>query len=116
MSYPQGSCSRILNQHRVAWLRRSGLGYVTPKYPEMTGADSICSFSNHLLYSVLGYYVYSALMLLGLKLRAIAALQAINAIASAGAAFLIYRWALRFIGSVPASLCCMLLFAFGATW
>jgi len=71
---------------------------------------------NHLLYSVLGYYLYQTCARVGLHLRAIEVLQILNAIVSVGAACLVYRFAVRITRSAFVALFCALIFACGATW
>ena len=71
---------------------------------------------NHLIYNVVGYLFYRLLRVIGLDLRAIAALQIMDSILgvlSAYVLFLILRSCLR---SVYVSLCLTLLFSFSATW
>lgn len=71
---------------------------------------------NHLIYNLVGYVFYRALQLVGFNLRAVAALQILNAFCSALTAvllFLILRGTLR---SVYYAITLTLLFAFSATW
>jgi hypothetical protein len=71
---------------------------------------------NHLIYNVVGYLFYRLLRVIGLDLRAVAALQILDSILgvlSAYVLFLILKSSLR---SVYVSLCLSLLFSFSATW
>ena len=71
---------------------------------------------NHLIYNLVGYLFYRLLRLIGLDLRAVAALQIMDSILgvlSAYVLFLILKSSLR---SVYLSLCLTLLFSFSATW
>ncbi len=71
---------------------------------------------NHLLYSALGYWLYSAALACGFSLRAISVLQIFNIIVSAAAGFLVFVLSKRVTNSSSIALLCWLLFAFGATW
>lgn len=72
--------------------------------------------ANHLLYNVLGYLPYAALNSLGLDIRAISVMQAINAVLGGAAAFAIFHILRRVTGSNYYAACLSLLFAFSATW
>ena len=71
---------------------------------------------NHLMYSVLGYAVYTVYTVCGLHLRAISVLQIFNVALSVIAAYVLYKIALRLTNTSSVALFCTLLFAFGATW
>lgn len=71
---------------------------------------------NHLLYSALGYWLYSAALVCGFNLRAITVLQIFNIFVSAAAGFLVFVLSKRVTNSFSIALFCWLLFAFGATW
>jgi hypothetical protein len=77
---------------------------------------SILFHPNHLLYSVLGYFLYSLLGSVGLHPRAITVLQLVNVFASAGSTALIFVLTKRLCRSTGIAAFCSLLFAFGATW
>jgi hypothetical protein len=71
---------------------------------------------NHLVYNFVGYSFYKVLHAIGFELRAITALQILNALLSAacaGVLFVILKDSLR---SLYLSVCLTLLFAFSATW
>jgi len=69
---------------------------------------------NHLLYDSIGYFVWTALRGLGLQVRAIAALQAINMVLAAVCVYILQRTLLRLTQSVYLSTTLTLLFAFSA--
>lgn len=71
---------------------------------------------NHLLYSALGYVLYSAAWNCGLTIRAITILQILNVFASATAGYVLYGFSKRLTGSDSLALFSWLLFTFGATW
>ncbi|MGI8962523.1 MAG: hypothetical protein ACR2IV_22750 [Bryobacteraceae bacterium] len=71
---------------------------------------------NHLIYSALGYLLYSAALVCGLGLRALTLLQIFNAVISVVAGFVVFVVARRITNSSSIALSCWLLFAFGATW
>ena len=77
---------------------------------------SILFHPNHLLYTALGYGMYSALSACGLHVRAITVLQVFNVLVSAAAGFALYSLARRITRSSLLALLCWLLFTFGATW
>ncbi len=77
---------------------------------------SVLFHPNHLLYSVLGYALYSSLNSVGLHPRAITLLQCVNVLAGAGAAALLFHSVKRLCGSTLLAIFCFLLFAGGATW
>lgn len=69
---------------------------------------------NHLLYDSVGYFVWIALRSLGLQVRAIAVLQAINMALAAISAGILQRTLLRLTQSAYLSTTLTLLFAFSA--
>ena len=71
---------------------------------------------NHLLYSALGYWLYSAALACGFSMRALSVLQIFNTVVSAAAGFVVFVLAKRITSSSSIALFCWLLFAFGATW
>jgi hypothetical protein len=71
---------------------------------------------NHLLYSALGYVLYSTALAIGLHLRAVTLLQMFNVAVSAVTGLLIFLLSKRITSSYSMALFCWLLFAFGATW
>ncbi len=71
---------------------------------------------NHLLYSALGYLLYSAAVSCGLTMRAITVLQVFNVLTSAAASYLVYVLSKRLTGSGRIASFSWLLFACGATW
>lgn len=77
---------------------------------------SVLFHPNHLLYSGLGYLLYSAALHLGFHLRAITVLQVSNVVASVATAFVILQVSKRITSSPSLGLFSFLLFAFGATW
>lgn len=77
---------------------------------------SALAHPNHLLYTVFGFALYRAASALHIHARAITVLQALDVVASAAAAWVIYRFALRLIRSATLALFCPILFAAGATW
>jgi hypothetical protein len=71
---------------------------------------------NHLVYSALGYLLYSAALACGLNLRALTLFQILNVVVSIAAGFVVFVLAKRITRSSSIALFCWLLFAFGATW
>jgi hypothetical protein len=71
---------------------------------------------NHLIYNVVGYLVYRLLRVIGLDLRAVAALQVLNSIFGALSAYVLFLILKSSLRSVYVSLCLTLLFSFSATW
>jgi len=71
---------------------------------------------NHLVYSALGYFLYSAALACGIHVRAIAVLAAFNALASACTAYVLFALSRRLTGSYVIALFSSLLFAAGAMW
>jgi hypothetical protein len=71
---------------------------------------------NHLLYDSLGYVVWIALHSMGLQVRAIAVLQAINMVLAAVSAHILQRTLLRLTQSIYLSTTLTLLFAFSAVF
>lgn len=71
---------------------------------------------NHLLYSALGYVIYSAVSACGLSMRAITVLQILNVVLSVCASYLILFLTKRLTVSFPIAFFCAVLFAFGAIW
>lgn len=71
---------------------------------------------NHLLYDVLGYFLYAFVRNFGFHVRAIAVLQYSNLFVSLCCGYLVFRIARRFFGTSPAAYFCWLLFSFGALW
>ena len=71
---------------------------------------------NHLLYDSVGYLVWIGLRTLGLQVRAIAVLQAINMVLAAVCVCLLHRTLLRLTQSVYLSTTLTLLFAFSAVF
>ena len=69
---------------------------------------------NHLLYDSVGYFVWIALRSLGLQIRAIAVLQAINMALAAVCVYILQRTLLRLTQSVYLSTTLTLLFALSA--
>jgi hypothetical protein len=79
-------------------------------------SHAILFHPNHLLYSALGYVLYSAALACGFNTRAIAVLQILNIAVSVAAGFLIFALSKRITNSSSIARFCWLLFAFGATW
>jgi hypothetical protein len=71
---------------------------------------------NHLVYSALGYLLYSAALACGLHLRAVTLLQILNVVVSTLAGFVLFVLSKRITNSSSIAFFCWLLFAFGATW
>lgn len=71
---------------------------------------------NHLLYSALGYALYSAALACGIDIRAISVLAAFNAFIGACAAYVLFALSKRLTGSSTIALFSALLFAAGAMW
>ncbi|MBV9404130.1 MAG: hypothetical protein JO211_02220 [Acidobacteriaceae bacterium] len=71
---------------------------------------------NHLLYSPLGYLLYSAALACGIHTRAITVLQLFSICISAAASAVLYVLAKRSTGSANVAAFCGILFASGATW
>ena len=69
---------------------------------------------NHLVYNVIGYLGWNAARGLGLQVRALAVLQAINMVAGAASAWLVQRTLLRTTRSAYLSTSLTVLFAFSA--
>ncbi len=72
--------------------------------------------ANHLLYSAVGYLLYSAAVSCGLTMRAITVLQIFNVLLSAAAGYVVYVLSKRLTGSQSIAVFSWLLFACGATW
>src|SRR6266516_597846 len=79
-------------------------------------SHAILFHPNHLLYSALGYVLYSAALACGSNARAITVLQIFNVAVSVAAGFLVFVLSKRITNSSMTALFCWLLFAFGATW
>jgi hypothetical protein len=77
--------------------------------------SAILFHPNHLVYSALGYLLYSAALACGLNLRALTLLQMLNVVVSVAAGLVVFVLAKRVTKSFIA-LFCWLLFGFGATW
>lgn len=71
---------------------------------------------NHLIYNSIGYLAWRAVGSLGLSVRALGVLQAINMVAAAVCAWLMQRTLLRMTGSAYLSTTLTLLFAFSAVF
>jgi len=71
---------------------------------------------NHLLYDSVGYLAWIALRSLGLHVRAITVLQAINMVLAAVCVYILHRTLLRLTESVYLSTTLSLLFAFSAVF
>lgn len=71
---------------------------------------------NHLLYNLVGYVFYRTLQSLGFNLRAVTALQILNALLSAGACAVLFQILRHSLRSVYLAFTLSLLFAFTATW
>ena len=83
---------------------------------DAAGANVSLAHPNHLLYNFAGYFCYKLLRGFDANIRAIAALQILNSLFSAGCAailFIILRDTLR---STYFSVCLASLFALSATW
>ncbi|MGI9071134.1 MAG: hypothetical protein ACR2JB_07405 [Bryobacteraceae bacterium] len=79
-------------------------------------APAILLHPNHLVYSALGYLLYSTALACGLELRSLTLLQILNVVVSIGAGFVVFGLSKRITRSSSIALFCWLLFAFGATW
>lgn len=71
---------------------------------------------NHLLYNVVGYFLYKCTRALGLNWRAVEVLQFANSVVSVLTAWLLFRVLKRCLQSGYLSWTLTLLFAFSATW
>ncbi len=71
---------------------------------------------NHLLYNVVGYFLFKAARIAGLQLRAIEVLQLANSVVSVLTAYLIYQILRRSLRSDYLVWCLTLAFAFSSTW
>ena len=71
---------------------------------------------NHLIYNVVGSLFYHLLLGVGLKIRAIAALQILNSILSGASAFVLFLILRTVLKSRYLTYSLTLLFAFSATW
>ncbi len=71
---------------------------------------------NHLLYNVIGYFLYKATQAVGLKWRAIEVLQVANSVVSVLTAYLLYRILKRSLRSNYLVWSLTLAFAFSSTW
>jgi hypothetical protein len=72
--------------------------------------------ANHLLYNVFGYAAYAAANGLGIDARAIAVLQALNAVLGGAAAYALFQILWKIKPSLYRAATLTLLFAFSATW
>jgi len=79
-------------------------------------SHTILFHPNHLVYSALGYLLYSAALAFGLHVRALTLLQLLNVAVSALAGFVVFVLSKRITNSSSIALFCWLLFAFGAIW
>ncbi|HEX8845224.1 MAG TPA: hypothetical protein VF791_11300 [Pyrinomonadaceae bacterium] len=71
---------------------------------------------NHLLYNVLGHFVYRLTQGVGLNLRAVEVLQIINCLFGAASAYLLFRILVESLKSIYLSASLTLIFAFSAVW
>lgn len=71
---------------------------------------------NHLLYNAFGYLLYKAVHWIGLDLRALAILQAANALIGAASVAIFYRMVERATGNRYAAICSAAALAFSAVW
>lgn len=71
---------------------------------------------NHLLYNIVGYFLYRCSRTLGLNWRAVEVLQVANSVVSACTALLFFRILRRSLRSNYLAWSLTLLFAFSATW
>jgi len=71
---------------------------------------------SHLLYIPAGVWLYGAVLALGLKIRALFLLQAVNGVLAGAAVLLVHRALARRGLSVAAAVAGTLCFAFAATW
>lgn len=71
---------------------------------------------NHLFYEVLGYIFYRLIRSVGIDLRAVQALQIMNGLLGALAAFVLFHILRRALRSSYLSVTLTILFAFSATW
>ena len=71
---------------------------------------------NHLIYNVIGWLFYRLVLALGFSVRAVAALQILNAVLSALTAYVLFLILKSCLRSTYLCYCLTLLFAFSATW
>ena len=71
---------------------------------------------NHLIYNLVGYIFYELLRLIGLDLRAVAALQIMDSILGVLSSYVLFLILRSSLHSVYVSLGLTLLFSFSATW
>ncbi len=71
---------------------------------------------NHLIYSLVGYIFFHFIRFLGIDIRAVLALQILNALLGALCAVVLFQVLRRVLRSTYLSLSLTLLFAFSATW
>lgn len=71
---------------------------------------------NHLLYNLMGYAVWKAAAAVGMTVRALFILQALNALFAAGSVFLVWQIVAELTRSPRRSTWCAFLFAFAAQW
>jgi hypothetical protein len=71
---------------------------------------------NHLIYNFAGYFFYKLLLSLGFDLRAVTALQILNALLSAACAGVLFAILMDTLRSMYLSICLTSLFAFSASW
>jgi hypothetical protein len=71
---------------------------------------------NHLIYNVIGLWLYKAVLALGINVRALLVLQVANAFFSAAAAAVLFYTLNRLFRSVSLAVVLTLLFSFSATW
>lgn len=92
-----------------------GIGFALP----IEGAhDKTASLfqPNHLVYNLVGYFVWKALALLHVSVRALYVLQALNAVVAATTVFLVWHILLAITQSSRRATTLAALFAFSSTW
>jgi hypothetical protein len=80
------------------------------------GVSSALLHPNHLIYNVVGYFLYSFGQALGMNWRAVEVLQFANSVVSVMTAFVLLRILKRCLQSSYLAWSLTLLFAFSATW
>lgn len=82
----------------------------------LPGLHSTLLHPNHLLYNVVGYFLYKFFHAMGLQWRAIEVLQFANSVVSVLTTYLVYRILQRSLRSRYLIWALTLLFAFSSTW
>jgi hypothetical protein len=102
----------ILPTREFYW---DGVGFALAVETPPVSPDSLL-FPNHLLYNLMGYAVWRAVVAAGMPFRALEVFQALNSLFAAASVYLVWRIAAELTRGSRISNWSALLFAFAAQW